>query len=45
MRVICEDCVASGCEEWEKFIGATSEGHCDCECHKIKADIVLDDSE
>ncbi len=42
-RVICEKCVAVGCGEWEKFIGATLNGKCDCECHKIEAEIIIDE--
>lgn len=45
MRVICEDCVASGCVDWEKFQGIRVSGKCGCECHKIKAELVVNEEE
>ena len=44
-RVICEDCVASGCGVWESFMGAGKGGPCECECHKVKAELIIDDPE
>ena len=43
MRVICENCVDTGCGEWMRFLGEDDKRKCDCECHKIRANTVYDD--